>query len=56
MKRLTCLICLIMALVSPCALAHDAEAAPTLWPACDPATGQWGAAWITGGIMSGRRG
>lgn len=42
MKKLTCLICLIMALVSPSALATDADTEPSLWPAYDPVTGLWG--------------
>ena len=42
MKKLTMLVCLIMALVSLCALTAKAETEPTLWPAYDPATGLWG--------------
>ena len=42
MKKLTALICLVLALVSLSALAADAETTPTLWPAYDPVTGLWG--------------
>lgn len=42
MKRLTMLICLVLALVSLSALAADAETTPILWPAYDPETGLWG--------------
>ena len=41
MKKLTALICLIMALVSLSAPVADAETTPTLWPAYDPVTGLW---------------
>ena len=39
MRKLTALIWLIMALLTASALAVDTEAAPPLWPACDPETG-----------------
>ncbi len=42
MKKLTMLLCLIMALVSLSALAAEAETTPSLWPAYDPETGLWG--------------
>lgn len=42
MKKLTTLICLIMALVSLSALAAEAETETALWPAYDPVTGLWG--------------
>ena len=42
MKKLTVLICLVMALVSLSAHAADAETDATLWPAYDPDTGLWG--------------
>ncbi len=42
MKKLLALFTVILGLVSPSALTADAETAPTLWPACDPATGLWG--------------
>ena len=42
MKKLTMLLCLIMALVSLSALAEDADTTPSLWPAYDPETGLWG--------------
>lgn len=42
MKKLLALLCLVLALLSPSALAADAETTPTLWPACDPETGLWG--------------
>lgn len=42
MKKLTALLCLVLALVSLSALAADAETTPTLWPAYDPETGLWG--------------
>lgn len=42
MKKLSALICLIMALVSLSAPMADAETTPTLWPAYDPVTGLWG--------------
>ncbi len=42
MKKLLALLTAIFGLVSLSAHAEDAETAPTLWPACDPATGLWG--------------
>ena len=42
MKKLTTLICLVMALVSLCACGACADGEPTLWPACAPETGLWG--------------
>ena len=42
MRKLTALICFIMALLTASALAADAETTPTLWPAYDPVTGLWG--------------
>ncbi len=42
MKKLTCLICLIMALVSLSALATDADTETSLWPACAPFAGLQG--------------
>lgn len=42
MKKLTALICLVLALLSPSALAADADTETTLWPAYDPETGLWG--------------
>ncbi len=42
MKKLLALFTAILALVSPSALAADAEPSPALWPAKDPATGLWG--------------
>ena len=42
MKKLTALLCLVMALVSLCALTAKAETDTALWPAYDPATGLWG--------------
>ena len=39
MKKLTALLCLVLALVSLSALAADAETDTTLWPACGPAEG-----------------
>ncbi len=42
MKKLTALLCLVLALVSLSALAADAETDTTLWPAYDPVTGLWG--------------
>ena len=42
MKKLTALLCLVLALVGLSALAADAETTPTLWPAYDPVTGLWG--------------
>ncbi len=42
MKKLTTLICLVMALVSLFAYGACADGETTLWPACDPETGLWG--------------
>lgn len=42
MKKLTALLCLVLALVSLSALAAEAETETTLWPAYDPVTGLWG--------------
>ena len=42
MKRLTMLICLVLALVSLSTLRADAETDTLLWPAYDPDTGLWG--------------
>ncbi len=42
MKKLLILICLVMALVSPSALAAESAPEPSLWPAYDPETGLWG--------------
>jgi len=42
MKKLTALLCLVLALVSLSALAADADTETTLWPAYDPETGLWG--------------
>ncbi len=42
MKKLLALLTLILALVSPSALATEAETTPSLWPAYDPVTGLWG--------------
>ncbi len=42
MKKLTMLLCLIMALVSLSALAADEDTETSLWPAYDPETGLWG--------------
>ena len=42
MKKLTTLICLVMALVSLCACGACADGEPTLWPACAPESGLWG--------------
>ena len=39
MKRLTMLLCLVLALVSLSALAADADTETALWPAYDPETG-----------------
>ena len=39
MKKLTALLCLVLALVSLSALAADAETETALWPAYDPAEG-----------------
>ena len=47
MKRLTMLICLVLALVSLSAHAADAETTPPLWPAYDPDT-------ACGGILMSR--
>lgn len=42
MKKLTALLCLVLALVSLSTLAAEAETTPTLWPAYAPETGLWG--------------
>ena len=42
MKKLTMLLCLVLALVSLSALAADADTETSLWPAYDPNTGLWG--------------
>ena len=42
MKKLTALLCLVLALVSLSALAADADTETPLWPAYDPETGLWG--------------
>ena len=42
MKKLTALLCLVLALVSLSALTADADTETTLWPAYDPETGMWG--------------
>lgn len=42
MKKLTMLLCLVLALVSLPALAADADTETSLWPAYDPETGLWG--------------
>ena len=42
MKKLTMLLCLVLALVSLSALAADADTETALWPAYDPETGLWG--------------
>ena len=42
MKKLTVLICLVMALVSLSAPMAAADPETTLWPAYDPETGLWG--------------
>ena len=42
MKKLTALLCLVLALVSLSALEADADTETTLWPAYDPETGLWG--------------
>ena len=39
MKKLTALLCLVLALVSLSDLAADAETDTTLWPAYGPAEG-----------------
>lgn len=39
MKKLTALLCLVLALVSLSALAADADTETALWPAYDPETG-----------------
>lgn len=39
MKKLTALLCLVLALVSLSALASDADTDTTLWPAYAPETG-----------------
>lgn len=39
MKKLTALLCLVLALVSLSALTADADTETTLWPACNPVTG-----------------
>lgn len=42
MKKLLALLTLVLALVSPSALAADADTETSLWPAYDPVTGMWG--------------
>lgn len=42
MKKLTALLCLVLALVSLSASMADADTETPLWPAYDPVTGLWG--------------